>query len=48
MRPPKPTTAEWRLKRENDGLRTTVVRLRHDLTNKRAMSTASKCCCPSA
>jgi hypothetical protein len=33
-RPPKPTPAELQLKRENDGLKTTIVYLRRDLTDK--------------
>jgi hypothetical protein len=34
MRPPKPTPAELQLRRENDGLRTTVVCLRSELRHK--------------
>jgi len=34
MRPPKPTPAELQLKRENDGLKTTIVCLRREIENK--------------
>ena len=34
FRPRQPTIHEQHLLRENDGLRTEIVRLRHDLTNK--------------
>jgi chromosome segregation ATPase len=34
MHPPKPTPAELHLIKENDSLRTTIVCLRHELTNK--------------
>jgi hypothetical protein len=34
MRPPKPTSAELHLIKENDTLRTTIVCLRRDLTDK--------------
>ena len=48
MRPPKPTPAELQLKRENDGLKTTIVCLRHDLTEKRAMPPSLNWRCTSA
>ena len=36
MRPPKPTPKELLLRRENDGLKTTICCLRRELTNKEA------------
>jgi septal ring factor EnvC (AmiA/AmiB activator) len=34
MRPPKPTPAELQLRRENDGLKTTIICLRREIENK--------------